>query len=121
MPALSHTGSDGSSPFDRMRKAGYSGSAMGENIARGYSTSESVVEAWMNSPGHRSNILNRAFQHLGVGMAGTGGGRNWVQCLGSGAAVAEVLVTPLARAAAVPADWQPEHGDVGEPWMEVVA
>ncbi len=64
---LSHTGSDGSQPWDRMTRAGYNWSQAGENIAAGYSSPESVVQGWMNSPGHRGNILNCAFRDTGVG------------------------------------------------------
>jgi uncharacterized protein YkwD len=54
---FSHTGLDGSSPFDRMAREGYEYSRAAENIAVGYSTPERVVEGWMNSEGHRKNIL----------------------------------------------------------------
>lgn len=64
---FSHTGSDGSTPFDRMLAAGYTYSTAGENIAAGYTSPHGVMEGWMNSPGHRSNILNCAYQHIGVG------------------------------------------------------
>ena len=64
---FSHTGSDGSSPWDRIHAQGYQYSTAGENIAAGYSTPESVMDGWMNSPGHRANILNCDFVHIGVG------------------------------------------------------
>jgi uncharacterized protein YkwD len=64
---FSHTGSDGSSPATRATRAGYVWSAIGENIAAGYSSPESVVQAWMNSSGHRANILNCAYRDTGVG------------------------------------------------------
>ena len=64
---MSHTGSDGSSPFDRMSRAGISFSTAAENVAAGYQTPESVVAGWMSSPGHRNNILNSGLTHLGVG------------------------------------------------------
>ncbi|TVZ75415.1 CAP domain-containing protein [Streptomyces sp. BK340] len=66
---MSHTGSDGSSPGDRITSAGYSWSAYGENVAYGYSTPEQVMAGWMNSPGHRANILNCSFKEIGVGLA----------------------------------------------------
>jgi uncharacterized protein YkwD len=62
-----HTGSDGSSLADRLMRQGYSGYYFGENIAAGYSTPESVVNAWMNSSGHRANILNANYTDVGVG------------------------------------------------------
>jgi len=65
---FSHTGSDGSDPGTRMRRAGYTRlTAWGENIADGQATPELVMAAWMNSAGHRANILNPGFVHIGVG------------------------------------------------------
>lgn len=66
---ISHTGSDGSSPGDRITAAGYDFSTWGENIAAGYTTPASVVEAWMDSTGHRANILNPGFTEIGIGYA----------------------------------------------------
>jgi subtilisin family serine protease len=81
---FSHTNPDGLDPFERMRAAGYNGRAMGENIAAGYTTAAAVMNAWMNSSGHRANILNCAFQEIGVGEA-TGGayGTYWTQDFGT--------------------------------------
>ncbi len=64
---FSHTGSNDSSPWDRIQAQGYNYSTAGENIAAGYSSPEAVVAGWMNSPGHRANILNCSFVHIGVG------------------------------------------------------
>ncbi|MGF1499060.1 MAG: CAP domain-containing protein [Elainellaceae cyanobacterium] len=64
---FSHTGSDGSTPFDRIAETGYDYAVAAENIAAGYATPEAVVEGWMNSPGHRANILNPTLKQLGVG------------------------------------------------------
>lgn len=58
-----------------MDDIGYSYSAGGENIAWGYRTAEEVVDGWMNSAGHRANILSSNFNRLGVGKSGT----YWVQ------------------------------------------
>ncbi|MEB9787583.1 CAP domain-containing protein, partial [Bacillus cereus] len=55
------------SPFDMMKKFGISYTSAGENIAQGQRTPEEVVQAWMNSAGHRANILNNGFTHIGVG------------------------------------------------------
>ncbi|MCS0603847.1 CAP domain-containing protein [Streptomyces sp. LP11] len=66
---MSHTGSDGSDPGDRITAAGYTWSGYGENVAYGYSTAEQVMAGWMSSPGHRANILNCGFQEIGVGLA----------------------------------------------------
>lgn len=55
------------SPFDMMKSLGITYSAAGENIAMGYSTAEAVVNAWMNSAGHRANILSSNYTTIGVG------------------------------------------------------
>lgn len=63
-----HTGNDGSDCIDRIRATGFTRNVpLGENIAAGHTTAESVVDGWMDSPGHRANILNSAFTRLGVG------------------------------------------------------
>jgi subtilisin family serine protease len=81
---FSHTNPDGLDPFERMRAAGYAGRTMGENIAAGYATAAAVMDAWMNSSGHRANILNCAFKDIGIGKA-TGGsyGTYWTQDFGT--------------------------------------
>jgi uncharacterized YkwD family protein len=60
------------SPFDMMKQFGISYSYAGENIAAGQQSPEDVVKAWMNSPGHRANILKREYTQIGCGVA-TGG------------------------------------------------
>ena len=52
---------------DRVTATGYDWTRVGENVAAGYTTPEAVVEGWMNSPGHRANILNPEFKHIGIG------------------------------------------------------
>lgn len=79
--SMSHTGSDGSSPDDRITRAGYSWSTYGENVAYGYSTPEQVMAGWMSSPGHKENILNCAFKEIGVGLAQPGD--YWTQDFGT--------------------------------------
>ncbi|HHP7231292.1 MAG TPA: CAP domain-containing protein [Xenococcaceae cyanobacterium] len=64
---FSHTGADGSSPFERIKDTGYKYRTAGENIAAGFTTPKTVVEAWMGSSGHRRNILNPNFTEIGVG------------------------------------------------------
>ena len=64
---FSHTSKDGRSPWDRIHDEGYLFSVAGENIAAGYTSPESVLAGWMNSSGHRANILNCGFIHIGVG------------------------------------------------------
>ncbi|WP_338671683.1 CAP domain-containing protein [Streptomyces sp. SCSIO 30461] len=66
---MSHTGSDGSNPGTRITRAGYDWSTYGENVAYGYSSPESVMQGWMDSPGHKANILNCEFKEIGVGLA----------------------------------------------------
>ncbi|SDM50226.1 CAP domain-containing protein [Sediminibacillus halophilus] len=60
------------SPFDMMKQFGISYNTAGENIAKGQRTPEEVVNAWMNSEGHRKNILNGNFTHIGVGYVENG-------------------------------------------------
>lgn len=64
---FSHTGSNGSSPWDRMEAAGYRWREAGENIAAGYTTPQAAMNGWMNSEGHRNNILRCSFEEIGVG------------------------------------------------------
>lgn len=63
---MSHTGSDGSSPVQRIDREGYSWSALGENVAFGYRNVASVMAGWLASPGHCSNIMNPNFTQLGA-------------------------------------------------------
>ncbi|MFE9775665.1 CAP domain-containing protein [Streptomyces sp. NPDC005931] len=76
-----HTDPDGDTPWDRAKRAGITGLG-GENIARGQADAEAVVQAWMNSPGHRANILNCDFKTLGVGVHFGSGGPWWTQNFG---------------------------------------
>ncbi|MBO0947810.1 CAP domain-containing protein [Fibrella sp. HMF5405] len=66
---FSHTGRDGSQPWDRMTREGYIWRTAGENIAAGYSTARTVVDGWLKSPGHCANIMNPSFKEVGVGYA----------------------------------------------------
>jgi uncharacterized protein YkwD len=76
-----HTDPDGRTPWDRAEKAGISNLG-GENIARGQADAAAVMDAWMNSPGHRANILNCDFKTLGVGVELGSGGPWWTQNFG---------------------------------------
>ncbi|MGV9991865.1 CAP domain-containing protein [Streptomyces sp. NPDC003374] len=76
-----HTDPSGASPWDRAAELGISNLG-GENIARGQADAEAVMEAWMNSPGHRANILNCDFKTLGVGVHFGSGGPWWTQDFG---------------------------------------
>jgi uncharacterized protein YkwD len=79
----SHTSPEGSRPWDRAAAAGSRMRAIGENIACGQRSPAEVVEGWMNSPGHRANILKPDFTHLGTGFAGGGpAGTYWTQLFG---------------------------------------
>jgi hypothetical protein len=69
---FSHTGSGGTSPGDRIAAGGYAATAWGENIAAGFPTAESVVTAWLNSPGHRDNMRNGIFTDAGIGYTEAG-------------------------------------------------
>ena len=82
---FSHTGSDGSSPIDRMRDAGFNGSGWGENISRAsYERSaEEVVAGWMTSDGHCSNIMTPGFNVLGSAKASNSSWENWTLNLGT--------------------------------------
>ncbi|PFG35026.1 CAP domain-containing protein [Sanguibacter antarcticus] len=64
---MSHTSLDGRTPSDRAAATGYS-SYGGENVAKGYRSAAAVMDGWMNSPGHRANILNCSFVAIGVGV-----------------------------------------------------
>ena len=76
-----HTSRSGASPWKRMEDAGYT-SPGAENIAKGYASAAAVVKGWMNSPGHRANILNCGLRAIGVGRAAGSGGPLWTQDFG---------------------------------------
>ena len=83
---FSHTGSNGSTMVDRVKKVGYSYSTIGENIAAGGATPAATIQQWMNSPGHRRNILNPSFTEIGFGYVAapnTEYRHYWVQVFGS--------------------------------------
>jgi uncharacterized protein YkwD len=66
---LSHVGSDGSRGVDRILRTGLNISRWAENVACGHPTPEAVVKGWMNSPGHRANVLDARLTHIGVDVA----------------------------------------------------
>ncbi|MGW7365937.1 sigma-70 family RNA polymerase sigma factor [Streptomyces sp. NPDC054841] len=78
-----HTSPDGTDPGDRITAAGYRWSTYGENIARGQQSPASVMDSWMNSSGHRANILNCSFKEIGVGIHDASGGPWWTQAFGT--------------------------------------
>lgn len=83
---FSHTNPDGQDPGDRLDNAGYKWLTYGENIGGGYTSPQAMFNAWMNSSGHRANLLNPNFTEIGIGYV-TGGyyGHYWTA----------VLATPL--------------------------
>ncbi len=74
---FSHTSPVYGSPFRMMKSFGITYRTAGENIARGYATPQAVVNGWMNSSGHRANILNASFTQIGVGYVAEG--NYWTQ------------------------------------------
>ena len=77
---FSHTSPTYGSAFDMLKAAGISYRTAGENIAKGQKTAETVMNGWMNSSGHRANILSSSYTRIGVGYAVDGNGTPyWVQ------------------------------------------
>ena len=74
-----HTSPTYGSPFDMMKKFGIKYNTAGENIAKGQTTAQSVMNSWMNSPGHRANILSSNFGKIGVGYVNKNGTTYWTQ------------------------------------------
>jgi uncharacterized protein YkwD len=80
---FAHDSQDGTSPFDRIKAIGYNFRAAAENIAYGQPTAASVMDAWMNSPGHKANILNCTYTQIGIGYALRSGTPYWTQDFGT--------------------------------------
>lgn len=74
---FSHTSPTYGSPFQMIKNFGITYRSAGENIAKGYATPQAVVNGWMNSSGHRANILNASFNRIGVGYVASG--NYWTQ------------------------------------------
>ena len=74
---FSHTSPTYGSPFEMMKSFGISYRSAGENIARGQRTPQAVMNSWMNSSGHRANILSSKFTKIGVGYVSSG--NYWTQ------------------------------------------
>ena len=81
---FSHTRPDGRSYISAAESLGYTFSYIGENIASGQNSPQDVMNIWMNSPGHRANILNPEYTEIGVGLdyANNIYGLHWVQLFG---------------------------------------
>jgi len=75
---FSHTGLNGSSFSDRVTLAGYTGFPLAENIAKGQQTTEATFNGWMDSDGHRTNILKTNATEMGLGVSGV----SWTQIFG---------------------------------------
>jgi uncharacterized protein YkwD len=89
--AMSHSGRDGSTPSQRVTRAGYAWTAVGENIAAGQRDADGVVRSWIASPGHCANLMSPDFTEVGVAFAtdsASEAGIYWVQ----------VFAAPLAPA-----------------------
>jgi uncharacterized protein YkwD len=67
---LSHLGSDGSTPAERVERQGYRWRSVGENVARGYATPEAVMGGWLGSDGHCANVMRADVSELGAGEDG---------------------------------------------------
>ncbi len=76
---FSHESPTYGDPFAMMRNFGVQYKSAGENIAKGQPTPQEVVNAWMNSPGHRANIMNGSYTHLGIGYVLKNGQAYWTQ------------------------------------------
>jgi uncharacterized YkwD family protein len=74
---FSHTSPTLGSPFDQMKAKGIQYKAAAENIAMGQKTAAEVVKGWMESPGHRANIMNGTYTHIGIGYDANG--NYWTQ------------------------------------------
>ena len=100
---FSHDSLDGTKFYERIIDEGYTYNLCGENIAAGSATPEDVVDVWMNSPGHRANILNPDFCDIGVGYALTSGStyyHYWTQDFGRRSGVTQcpdAVVPPPAN------------------------
>ena len=83
---LDHTGSDGSTPDQRVTRAGYKWRATGENIASGPTTPDEVMAGWLSSPGHCENIMSPKFKEMGIAWvvdAKSESGVYWAQTFGT--------------------------------------
>jgi len=77
-----HRGSDGSTSQRRVQATGYRDCIVAENIAWGYPRSEQIINGWMNSPGHRRNMLHPRIEEYGIGISQGPKGPYWVLVVG---------------------------------------
>lgn len=66
---ISHFGSDGSNPWDRVKRSGYHARLAAENVGTGQATIEEVMKGWQASPGHNKNLLLPEAEHMGIALA----------------------------------------------------
>lgn len=113
---FSHTGPDGSLPWKWFAAAGYEYEYAGENLAVNFTDSDEVVDAWLESPTHRANIMKASFTEIGIGMAtGTYKGRETVfvvQFFGKPKSAGSARLAQGQSAAHVPADQMLLSGEV---------
>lgn len=94
---LSHTGEGGSTPWQRMKRAGYQSFGTGENIAMGHRSPSAVFQGWVDSPGHYANIVNRDSNQMGAALA-KGRRPYWVVVFGrSGPSAQSELIQLLPK------------------------
>ncbi len=74
---IDHTGENGSSPGDRLTDAGYTWSAVAENVAAGYADLDAVIDGWLSSEGHCQNIMSDNVTELGVALVNGGSGNTY--------------------------------------------
>ncbi len=82
--SMSHTGSDGSTPAERVTRSGYPWRAVAENVASGQASADEVVQTWLQSPGHCANLMNPDMREMGIAYAfdaASAAGTYWVQVL----------------------------------------
>lgn len=94
-----HTDRLGREPHERVYYFGYIGNYVGENIAAGQRTPDDVMAAWMDSPGHRANIINPNYREIGVGYVNQSGSvyqRYWAQNFGARVDVFPVIINQEA-------------------------
>jgi hypothetical protein len=97
---FSHTGQNGSSVSDRTKAVGYESGFVGENIAAGGSTPAETMNQWMNSQGHRENILRKEYQAIGFGYSFDNTSEYehyWVQVFGNKAEKSSTQPTPVTK------------------------
>lgn len=111
---LGHTGSDGSLFTERLDRAGYAGFALGEVVAAGFDGLDAVLQAWLDAPDQRAQLLDPRANEFGLGLAGSGSASRWTLMLGidaHGATVPEpgALALALLALCCLPRK-RPSHG-----------